>query len=286
MRLAFVGAGQMGMPMVRRLVTAGHEVVVHARRPEARAEAEVAGAASTADASAAVSGADAVVVCVFSDVQLRDAALGPDGFLPSMEEGALLVTHTTGSPATSRLLAERGAGRGIRVVEAPVSGSADDITAGRVTVMLGGAPGDVDAVRPIVAAYGDPVLHLGPLGAAQAVKLLNNALFAANLQLIAEVERLAGELGIDWAQAAAAFQSSSGASRAMGIVASMGTVQALVEAGSHFLVKDVTEVVATAADLGLDLGQLEAINRDGPLPFLVADRESGADHDPSGRPSG
>lgn len=278
-RLAFVGAGQMGMPMVRRLAAAGHEVAVHARRPEARTEAAAAGATATDDLAAAVRGAEAAVVCVFSDAQLREVALGPDGILAAMDEGALLLSHTTGSPATSRLLAEHGAERGIRVVEAPVSGSADDIAAGRVTVMLAGAAADVDAARAIVAAYGEPVFHLGPLGAAQAVKLLNNALFAANLQLVAEVERLAGALGVDWAQAASVFQSSSGASRAMGIVQSMGSVQALVDAGGHFLVKDVAEVVATAVDLGLDLGQLEAVNRDGPLPFLPA-RGPAVDQDP------
>jgi 3-hydroxyisobutyrate dehydrogenase-like beta-hydroxyacid dehydrogenase len=273
-RLAFVGAGQMGLPMVRRLVAAGHDVVVHARRAAARAECEAAGAAATADATTAVAGAEAVVVCVFSDVQLREAALGSDGFLAAMDDGALLVIHTTGSPATAKELAEQGAARHLRVVEAPVSGSADDIAAGRVTVMLGGAPEDVDAVRPIVAAYGDPLHHLGPLGSAQAVKLLNNVLFAANLQLVAEVERLAGQLGIDWSQAAAVFQSSSGASRAMAIVQSMASVRALVDAGGHFLVKDVTEVVATAGALGLDLGQLEAVNRFGPLTFLADDERA------------
>lgn len=267
-QVAFIGAGQMGMPMVRRLAAAGTEVVVHARRPEVRAACEAVGATATDDLRAAVTGANAVVVCVFSDAQLRDAALGAGGFLAGMEQGALLIIHTTGSPTTAKLLAEEGASRAIRVVEAPVSGSAADIEAGHVTVMIAGASEDVDAARGLVSAYGDPVFHVGPLGAAQAVKLLNNVLFAANLQLVAEVERLTGELGVGWAEATQVFQSSSGASRAMGIAQAMGSVQAIVDAGGHFLEKDVAEVVATAAALGVDLGLLEAINRSGPFRFL------------------
>jgi 3-hydroxyisobutyrate dehydrogenase-like beta-hydroxyacid dehydrogenase len=185
-----------------------------------------------------------------------------------MDPGSLLIIHTTGSPATAKMLAERSADKEIRVVEAPVSGSAADIDAGRVTVMLGGELEHVDSARAIVSAYGDPIFNLGPLGAAQAVKLLNNVLFAANLQLVAEVERLTSELGIDWAEATKAFLSSSGASRAMGIAQSMGSVKAIVDAGGHFLEKDVAEVVATAESLGVDLGQLEAVNRAGPLRFL------------------
>jgi 3-hydroxyisobutyrate dehydrogenase-like beta-hydroxyacid dehydrogenase len=267
-RIAFVGAGQMGMPMVRRLAAAGHDVIVHARRPEARERCEALGLAATPELRGAVTGAEAVVVCVFSDAQLLDAALGTEGFLSGMEVGALLIIHTTGSPAVTTTLAEEGAAREVRVVEAPVSGSALDIDAGRLTVILGGSSEDVDAARPIVGAYGENLFHVGPLGSAQVVKLLNNALFAANLQLVAEVERLAADLDLDWSEATAVFQSSSGASRAMGVVQSMGSVGAVVDASGPFLSKDVNEVVATASRLGLDLGQLEAVNRAGPLRFV------------------
>src|SRR3546814_6185235 len=84
-----------------------------------------------------------------------------------MREGALLVVHTTVSPATARDLAEAGAGRAVAVVDAPVSGSAQDIADGRVTVMLVGAERDVERARAVVSAYGEPVLAVGPLGSAQ-----------------------------------------------------------------------------------------------------------------------
>ncbi|HET6954494.1 MAG TPA: nuclear transport factor 2 family protein [Acidimicrobiales bacterium] len=253
--------------MVERLVSAARAVTVHARRAEVREACVAAGADATADLLEAVAGAAAVAVCVYSDAQLLDLALGEDGFLTGMDTGSLLLIHTTGSPATSHTLAEHGAAKHLRIVEAPVSGSAQDIAGGKVTVLLGGDPADVELARHVVSAYGDPVLHLGPLGAAQAAKLLNNALLAAELQLIAEVERIAGEFHVDWTQAAAAIQASSGASQAMGIVQSMGSVHALVEAGGHFLRKDMAAVVEVAGDLGIDLGQLGAVNLHGPLRF-------------------
>jgi 3-hydroxyisobutyrate dehydrogenase-like beta-hydroxyacid dehydrogenase len=267
MQLAFIGAGQMGMPMVQRLLADQRDLTVYARRQEVRDDCRAAGARTTDDVTRAVAGAGAVLVCLYSDQQLRDLATGPDGLLATMEEGALLVTHTTGSPGTVRELAELGRDRGIRVVDAPVSGSAEDIAAGHVTVMLGGAPEDVEAASEIVSAYGDPVLPLGPLGAALAVKLLNNALFAAQVQLAGEVERLAGELGADIARVAATIQRSSGSSYAMGLVETMGSAAALAEAAGHFLAKDVAVVREVAVELGVDLGELGHVNEHGPLTF-------------------
>jgi 3-hydroxyisobutyrate dehydrogenase-like beta-hydroxyacid dehydrogenase len=257
--LTFIGAGQMGLPMVSRLVGAGYAVTAYARRAEARAACEAAGAQATHDLRVSVGAADAVVVCVFSDEQLLELAVGPGGFLDAMAPGATLVIHTTGSPTTSRALAEHGASRRLRVVEAPVSGSAEDIAEGHVTVLLAGDDADVERARPIVSAYGDPVLHLGPLGSAQAVKLLNNALFAAQVQLVADVERLAGEMGADWATAAAAIRQSSGTSRALEIAAAMGSVDTLVD--SDPLWPDAPEsLLAQCEGAGLSDAEIDKVS--------------------------
>ena len=271
MDITFIGAGQMGLPMVHRLLESGRRVTVYARRPEVRDACAAAGATASADLQAAVRGADAVVLCLYSDAQVREVALGPEGILAVAEPGAVLVNHTTGNPATTHSLAEQAAVRDVRVVDAPVSGSAEDIAAGRVTVLLGGEPTDVERARAIVGAYGDPVLAIGPLGSAQAVKLLNNVLFAAQVQLAGEVERIADGLGVDMAKAAAAIQRSSGASYAMGLVEAMGSARTLAEAAGHFLHKDVTTVRAVAGDLGLDLGELGHVNEVGPLTFTSRD---------------
>jgi 3-hydroxyisobutyrate dehydrogenase-like beta-hydroxyacid dehydrogenase len=255
------------MPMVARLAAAGRDVSVFARRQEVLEECEQAGATASSDLVGAVADADVVLVCLFSDAQVLELALGPDGLLAVAEPGATVALHTTGSPATAKALAEAGSDRGIRVVDAPVSGSAEDIAAGHVTVLLGGDPDDVERVRDVVAAYGDPVLALGPLGSAQVVKLLNNALFAAQVQLVGEIGRITTELGIEIGPVAAAIQRSSGASYAMSLVEMMGSVEGLAQGAGPFLHKDVTTVRQVAAELAIDLGELGHVNDAGPLTF-------------------
>ena len=273
LRIAFIGAGQMGLPMVRRLAAAGHQVTAYARRAEAREQVEAAGATAVGDPKAAVVDAEAVVVCLFSDAQLRELALGPDGFVSAMRPGALLISHVTGSPATPRALADAGAATGVRVVDAPVSGSAVDIDTGRLTVLLGGEAVDIEASRAVLSAYGDPLLAIGPLGSAMAVKLLNNALFAAQVQLAGEVERIAADFGLDLATVAPAILASSGRSYAMDVAGRNGSMAMVVERAGHFLYKDVAVVEQVARELDLDLGMLGYVNREGPLTFRPRDED-------------
>jgi 3-hydroxyisobutyrate dehydrogenase-like beta-hydroxyacid dehydrogenase len=269
MQIAFVGAGQMGMPMVVRLVKAGRNVTVFARRQEVRNDCAAAGAVASGDLGAVVCDADVVLVCLFSDTQVRELALGPNGFLAAAKQGATIALHTTGSPETAHALAASGADRDIRIVDAPVSGSAEDIAAGRLTVLLGGDAVDVSRVRDIVAAYSEPVLTLGSLGSAQIVKLLNNVLFAAHVQLAGEIERITTAIGVDIGLVAAAIQRSSGASYAMGLVEMMGSVEGLAQGAGPFLYKDVTTVRRVAAELDIDLGELGHVNDAGPLTFAT-----------------
>jgi 3-hydroxyisobutyrate dehydrogenase len=266
-KVGFVGAGQMGAPMVERLLAAGATPKVFARRPEVRAHFEEAGATVVSTLADAARDADVVIVCVYSDAQVEEVARGPDGLLAAMAPGAVLAVHTTGSPATARRLGEIGAPRDVRVVDAPVSGGADDIAAGRLTVMLGGESHDVARVQSVVAAYADPIFTIGELGSAQAVKLVNNALFAANIQLVAEAERIANALGVDTVTLATVVSRSSGASFVMGLVPFMGSIDALVAAAGHYMRKDIDVVTTVAAELGVDLGVIGRIVDDGPVTF-------------------
>ncbi len=266
-KVAFVGAGQMGAPMVDRLLAAGTDVTVYARRAEVREQFARAGAPVVATLAEAARDADVVIECVYSDPQLEEIALGPDGLIASMAPGAILALHTTGSPATAQRLAEAGAAGDVHVVDAPVSGGADDIIAGRLTVMLGGAAADVERVRDVVAAYADPIFVVGDLGTAQAVKLVNNALFAANIQLVAEAERIGNSLGVDTKTLATVISRSSGASYVMGLIPFMGSVDDLVDAAGHYMRKDIDVVRTVAAELELSLGIIGDIVDDGPVTF-------------------
>src|SRR5262245_45834416 len=162
-QVGFVGAGRMGAPMVRRLVEAGHGVRALGRSVEKRHAVSELGALPVADLADVGADADVVVVCVFTDDQVRHVCL-ESGVLSTMRAGATLVIHTTGSPRTAEAIAADAESRGIAVVDAPVSGGPHDIAAGHVTLFVGGSDDAVERVRPVLASYGDPILHVGPLG--------------------------------------------------------------------------------------------------------------------------
>ncbi len=124
-RIGFVGAGRMGLPMVERLAAAGHELVVYARRAESAAVLGRLGVRSTAELAEVATGADVLLLCVFSDEQLTDIA-GP--LAAALPDGAVLASHVTGRESTLRSVAARFPA--IAVVDAPVSGAPDDIRAG------------------------------------------------------------------------------------------------------------------------------------------------------------
>jgi 3-hydroxyisobutyrate dehydrogenase-like beta-hydroxyacid dehydrogenase len=263
-RVAFVGAGQIGAPMSERLLASGHDLTVYARRAEVREHFARLGAAVTESPAEAAQGAEAVHLALYSDDQLAEVVLGEGGVLAGCGPETLLVSHTTGSPATVRRIAEAGNGH---VVDAPFSGGADDVRAAHLTVMLGGAPDDVARARETVGAYADPMVEIGALGSALVVKLLNNALFAASLQLVAQAEQIANALGVDTPTFARVIQESSGASYVMGLVAMMGSTSTLVDAAGHYMRKDIDVVREVVGGLGVDLGILETVLDGGPVRF-------------------
>ena len=253
-RVGFVGAGRMGTPMVRRLVDAGHEVHVLGRTPEKCDAIENSGARAVTDLPAVVEGAALVIVCVFTDDQVQQLCLR-DGLVETMAPDAVLVVHTTGSPRTAEAIAARG----VTVVDAPVSGGPHDIAAGRVTLFVGGDDDAVARARPLLATYGDPVLHVGGVGAGQLVKLVNNALFAAQIGLVTEGVRLGALLGVSEPALLDALRHGSADSRALGNIARAGSATDFVEAVGDFIVKDVAVVRAALAELGGDLGVLDGL---------------------------
>jgi 3-hydroxyisobutyrate dehydrogenase-like beta-hydroxyacid dehydrogenase len=256
MRIGFIGAGRMGAPMVGRLVDAGHDVHVLGRSGEKRLATAELGAHPTADVAATADGADAVVVCVFTDEQVTQLCID-DGLLAAMRPGSVLILHTTGSPNTARGLAARADGVGI--LDAPVSGGPHDIASGRVTVFVGGDDAAVELARPALASYADPILHVGPTGAGQLVKLVNNTLFAAQIGLVAEGVRLGGSLGIEESVLLGALSNGSANSRALSSIAATGSAAAFISRVGEFIGKDVAVVRQTVAELGSDLGLLNAL---------------------------
>ena len=264
LRIGFVGAGRMGFPMVERLAAAGHDLVVYARRAEAEADLKRLGVRPTRELTEAAAGVDVLLLCVFSDAQLSEIA-GP--LAAALPDGAVFASHVTGKESVLRSVA---AGfPAIHVVDAPVSGGPAEISAGRLTVLLGGDPAARARAADAVRAYADPIIETGELGTALAVKLVNNFLFAANTQLAAEAVRLGEALGVSPGQLLGALEHMSGGSSASRRAAEgQGDMAAFATRIGPFMKKDVAACLEQAAERGVDAGLLIDVVRRGPLPLV------------------
>ncbi len=253
--VGFVGLGMQGAPMARRILAAGYPMVFHARWPEVVEEFTSLGGTAVASSAEVGAAADVVGVCVLDDAQVREVVSGPEGLLSTMTAGVVLV-HTTATPATCIELAARAAARGVVLADAAVSGGPYVAEAGARVVMFGGDASTFAEVEPILATFGSTVRRLGPVGSGQVAKLVNNLVFTAHLGVAGEAFRIARGLGLDGAALADTLVHGSGGSRALEIVAGVGSVEALGDAAGELLAKDVRYVVETTSASGVDLGAL------------------------------
>lgn len=256
--VGIVGVGQMGRPIADRLLAAGTPTAFFARRSEVIADLTAAGARALPSIVELAAASDLLVVCVFSDAQVREVLLD-DRALDSLRPGAVLVNHVTGSAALARqLAAELPSGAGY--LDAPMSGSADDIARGELTLLVGGVSDQLDAVRPVLATYADTIIHVGGVGDAQIVKLVNNVAFTVNLRMAGHVTALGDALGIDRGALVAAVHECSGQSYALDLLARIPFEQIGAGAGPY-LRKDVAAAREAAAELGVELGPLGDLAR-------------------------
>ncbi|MEV5846952.1 NAD(P)-dependent oxidoreductase [Streptomyces sp. NPDC051985] len=240
MRVGFIGLGSQGAPMARRIVDAGHETTLWARRPATLlpfADTAAKRAASPADLAAA---SDLVCVCVVDDADVEEVLMGEHGVLAGLRRGGVVAVHSTVHPDTCRRLADRARTHGVTLIDAPVSGGGPAAAEGRLVVMAGGEPGTVAYCRPVFATYADPVVHMGPLGTGQLAKLLNNVLFTANLGTAADTLALGRDLAIDPAALARVLAHGSAAGFALDRVAAAGgTLDRIAGHAGPLLRKDV-----------------------------------------------
>lgn len=258
MKIGLIGAGRMGRPIADQLAAAGHDVTALTRKPR-DGETDDGGIGWATTVADTVRDADVVFTVVFDDAQLREVCLGPDGALAAARPGAVLVQHTTCNPETVQLLAETAAAQDIRVLDAALSGGPHDIAAGRLTLWVGGDETVLTRTRPLLATYSSTIMPVGPVGNGQRVKLVNNALFVAQVGLAIDAVRLAGSLGIEEQAILAALQHGSGASRALGIVAHGGSVDAVASRLADFMAKDIAAVRAASDAASADLGLIGSV---------------------------
>jgi 3-hydroxyisobutyrate dehydrogenase len=197
-KLAFLGLGVMGGPMARHLAKAGYQVTVY-NRTAARAQDWVAanGGSAKPTPREAAQGAEIVFACVGNDDDLRQVTLGDDGAFAGMEAGAIFVDHTTASAEVARSLHETAGGLGLGFLDAPVSGGQAGAENGALTVMVGGDEPIFAKAEPVIAHYSRAVKLMGPSGAGQLTKMVNQICIAGLVQALAEGIAFAEHAGLD-----------------------------------------------------------------------------------------
>jgi 3-hydroxyisobutyrate dehydrogenase len=197
-KVAFLGLGVMGFPMAGHLAAKGHEVCVY-NRTLAKAEGWATrhqGRFAATPAEAA-KGAAFVMACVGNDDDLRQVCTGPDGAFSGMAPGAVFVDHTTVSAKVTRDLAARAAEAGLAFVDAPVSGGQAGAENGQLSIMCGGDPVDYDRAQPVMAAYARICRLIGPSGAGQLAKMMNQICIAGLMQGLSEALAFGQKAGLD-----------------------------------------------------------------------------------------
>lgn len=254
MRVGFIGLGSQGGPMARRIVEGGYELTLWARRPESL-EPYRDTAAKYADSPAKLAAAsDVVCLCVVADDDVRQVITGENGVLEGLREGGIIVVHSTIHPDTARDLASAARERGVSLIDAPVSGGGMGATAGTLLVMVGGDAETVERCRPVFATYGNPVVHLGELGAGLVTKLLNNLLFTANLSLAENALALGSALGVDPTRLGEVVSHGTANSFALGRVVSAGGLDRIAGHAGDLLKKDVGLIAEIADAAGVAPG--------------------------------
>ncbi len=197
-KVAFIGLGIMGYPMAGHIAAAGHDITVY-NRTEAKAEAWVGehGGRRAPSPRAAAEGAEMAFTCVGNDDDLRAVVSGEAGVFAGLAPGGLFIDNTTASAVVARELHGAGAERGIGAIDAPVSGGQAGAENGVLTVMCGGAAADFERARPVIDCYARAANLIGPSGAGQLTKMVNQLCVAGVVQGLAEALNFGMKAGLD-----------------------------------------------------------------------------------------
>ncbi len=197
-KITFIGIGVMGGPMAAHLARAGHDLTVY-NRTKSKAEKWVAdhGGAFAASPAEAAKEAQIVISCVGNDDDLSAVTMGRDGAFGAMQSGSLFIDHTTVSAQIARQLSVEAQGRGIHVVDAPVSGGQAGAENGKLSIMCGGSKEAFAAAEIIMAVYASRIVHVGGPGAGQTTKMCNQIAIAGILEGLSEALRFAQASKLD-----------------------------------------------------------------------------------------
>jgi 3-hydroxyisobutyrate dehydrogenase len=260
-RLGFVGIGLMGEAMTRRLLDRGHAVTVWNLEPERLATVVPFGAVAAKTPAAVAEASDIVLLCVLHTAAVEACVFGPNGIAAAARPGKLLIDLSTADPNATRDMAARlRRETGMGWVDAPVSGGPGGARDGTMTVMAGGEAGDIEAIRPLMRDMAGNFTHMGPSGAGQTTKMINQAIVGTGFVLMAEALALAEAAGIEAARLPASLAGGFADSSLLRKLYPQMLARDFdpPRAYARQLLKDMKAVNGFAHDLGLSLPVVEA----------------------------
>jgi 3-hydroxyisobutyrate dehydrogenase len=197
MKVAFIGLGTMGVGMSLNILKAGHDITVHNRTREKEEEVAKEGAKRMESPKKAAEGAEIIVTMVSDTPDVEEVILGANGVIQSAAQGAIVIDMSTISPAATRQMAEELSKKGIKMLDAPVSGGPEGAENGTLAIMVGGDAADFEKALPILEIMGKTVTHVGPIGAGQITKAINQIIISGTYLTVAEGLTLGMKAGLD-----------------------------------------------------------------------------------------
>ena len=266
MKVAFIGLGTMGVGMALNILKAGHEVTVHNRTRQKEEQMAEQGAGRAESPKAAAQRAEIIVTMVSDTPDVEEVVLGINGVMHGASEGSIVIDMSTISPAATRQMAEELGKRGIKMLDAPVSGGPEGAQKGTLAIMVGGDPADFDKALPILDAMGKTVTHVGAIGAGQITKAINQIIISGTYLSVAEGLTLGMKAGLEMEKV---IQAISGGAASSWVLHNRGINVVNNSYPLGFRVKlhhkDLRIALDTARELGTTL----------PATALVAQIENG-----------
>lgn len=258
MKVAWIGLGQMGLPIAQKVAFAGHAVrAFDVKLPDQKDAPDVTLVGSPKEAA---EDCDLLCIAVFSDAQVEDVLSGPEGIMPGLKPGAIVAVFTTGSVESIQAIAA-SAPDGVSVLDTCFSRAQSQRETGKLTLLIGGDADAIERGRPAFDTFAAAIFHVGPRGSGRAIKLVNNILYAGHLQLAVDALTLAGGLGLDPRATATALVQCSGGSDVLAQFIE-GDPQEILGIARRYMVKDVSAAMAAGDAAGVDIGRLAAVTAD------------------------
>ena len=265
--LGFIGLGTMGQPMAANLLARGFRLVVYDLNAAALEPARAQGARVAASPRAVGAACRFVITMLPAPAHVEEVLAGPDGVIEGMAPGGTLIDMSSIDPGTTRRVGERAAARGLRMIDAPVSGAPPKARDGTLTIMVGGQPEVLAECRSILEALGEHIFHVGPLGTGEAVKLVNNLLAACHAAALGEALNIGVRFGLSPRVLYDVISTSSGDCWSLRTRVPYPDVLAASPANEDFAPGFMTDLMHK--DVGLALALARDVGAPAPLGGLV-----------------